>query len=138
MSQNQGNGQNVQASHVNVEQLRKAGYKVRVCHTRDFWPLSDVDGESIMTRREYEDLLADGEIYCNISIFGARPNSYAYGDNVRPTGGFTLVEVTTPNGETLKGKFNFNANRQYDKREGVKIALLRAFKGNLPDLSNYW
>lgn len=119
---------------VNVENLRKAGYKVRVCHTRDFWPLSDEYGESIMTRREYESLLKDGKIYSNKLLF-QYVDSFDYGDTVRPTGGFTLVEVTTPDGETLKGKFNFNINRQYNKREGVKVALLRAFKGNLPDLS---
>lgn len=117
------------ACHLTVENLRKNGYKVRVCHTRDFWPLVDLAGESIMTRREYEQCLSNG------SIFGSphcEQETYDYGDVVQPTGGFTLVEVTKPDGETIRGKCNFSVHKQYNKREGVKIALFKAFRGNVP------
>ena len=91
----------------NVEQLRKAGYKVRVYHGRSYY---DMFGrEYIMSKREFEN---QEDVLATISSYG----------------GFTSVEITTPDGQTLKGKFNVRSGEQFNRKLGLKAAIGRAFK----------
>jgi hypothetical protein len=43
-----------------------------------------------------------------------------------PHGGFTHVEVTTPDGVTTSAKYNFPKKKPFVRKEGTKIALFRA------------
>lgn len=47
---------------------------------------------------------------------------------IKPRGGKTVVEVTTPEGESLVGMARCSRNENFNKRLGVRIALGRAFK----------
>lgn len=49
-------------------------------------------------------------------------------DGIKARGGKTVVEITTPNGETLVGMARCSRNENFNKRLGVRIALGRAFK----------
>lgn len=49
-------------------------------------------------------------------------------DGIKARGGKTVVEVTTPEGETLVGMARCSRNENFNKRLGVRIALGRAFK----------
>jgi len=97
----------------NVEVLRKTGYKVRVYHGRNY--LSN-DSETVcemMSKREYE--------HYNKEV---RKLNW----KISCKGGFTLVEITTPDGHDLKGKFNVPSGGMFNRKLGVKIATNRALK----------
>jgi len=47
---------------------------------------------------------------------------------IKPRGGKTVVEITTPEGESLVGMARCSRNENFNKRLGVRIALGRAFK----------
>ena len=49
-------------------------------------------------------------------------------DGIKSRGCKTVVEVTTPDGETLVGMARCSRNENFNKRLGVRIALGRAFK----------
>jgi hypothetical protein len=103
-------------NHVNksVEKLRKSGYKVRVYHIRRINMFIDTiygyEAE-IMSRREFE------SAYQHLK-FGQCVDSY---------GGFTMVEIDTPEGENLKGKFNVPSGHQFNRKLGLRVAIGRAF-----------
>lgn len=109
---------------VTVEQLRREGYKVRVTHVRDTIAQDD-DWNWLFSRYEYEEKLKSGKL-----DFATRPSqvvfSKKYGDVVLPHGGFTHVEVTTPDGQTVSAKYNFPRKKPFVRKEGTKIALFRA------------
>lgn len=50
---------------------------------------------------------------------------------IKPRGGKTVVEVTTPEGEGLTGMARCSRNENFNKRLGVRIALGRAFKDKI-------
>lgn len=94
-----------------VEQLRQAGYRVKVRHYRvpmgrtvsDFGIEESfpIDGLLVLTGKEQVD--------------------------VYPRGGVTEVELLSPNGMTLKGTARCNPKEaSYNKKLGVKIAIGRA------------
>lgn len=117
-----------------VEDLRKSGHLVMVLHYRDMYPFyyQEYDTgkrESIMTRLEFEGADADGSLF-SYACHGAVKAKYS--NAVRPKGGFTIVKVTTPEGETFTGKFNFSKNRQFNKKIGVAAALGRAMYSKTP------
>src|SRR3990167_2066055 len=93
-------------SKMTVEELRKSGFKVRVYHGRVVFLGMSVD---IMSRREFE----------------TKMPSDMWDGLVLSSGGFTRVEVTTPEGETKVGKFNFG-NRQFNRKLGLTAAIGRA------------
>lgn len=100
-----------------VEELRKNGYKVRVYHGRLYNVYPGVGGtldmslwDVAMSRRDWE----------------AQYPMYEFSDWVDSYGGFTRVEITTPEGETKVGKFNFN-NRPFNRKLGLVAAIGRAF-----------
>ena len=75
-----------------VHELRKIGYKVRVCHHRCY---------------EAPNLFGKARLSCK--------------------GGLTEVTVTSKVDE-FTGVADFNGNRSYNRRLGVRIALGRIFK----------
>jgi hypothetical protein len=101
-----------------VSELRKSGYKVRVTHVRQTRNPAIIDGNADYLLSRYEHDLAHSEG----RLFYASP----FGESVVPNGGFTVVEITTPDGKTLKGKFNFG-KRRFERKIGVKAALGRAY-----------
>ena len=102
----------------NVEVLRKTGYKVRVYHGRTYLR-SVVENDNfhelttIMSKREYEHYKEE-----------ARKLNW----KISCKGGFTLVEITTPDGHDLRGKFNVPSGGMFNRKLGVKIATNRALK----------
>lgn len=94
----------------NVETLRKNKYKVRVYHGRIF--RNDATNyEPCMSKRDAEAALNSDY---RLSSFG----------------GFTKVEITTPSGVELTGKFNFGPHRQFNRKLGLRAAVGRALLGH--------
>lgn len=110
-----------------VAELRREGYKVRVKHHRKFIVGIPVENslypDNVLTRFEFE----EAETLESIpEVDGAElPEMLDYSNCVLPHGGFTNVEVTTPEGVTSTGKYNFN-NRQFNRKQGLVAALNRA------------
>lgn len=79
-----------------VKSLREKGWKVRVLHGRNY-------SESIIgkSRRFVQRVL-------------------------KAKGGNTVVELTSPNGKEFSGKARCHPNDNYNKKEGVRIALSNA------------
>lgn len=94
-----------------VETLRKDGYKVRVYHGRIFTTNQPNYADVCMSKRD-----AEGEL---------DPAYY-----LSSFGGFTSVEVTTPDGRDYIGKFNFSPNRQFNRKLGLRAAVGRALIGH--------
>lgn len=114
-----------------VEFLRKGGYKVKVTHVRDTYPVfaegPDLDTEDFhyMSRYEYETLMNEGCIYRDM-MSDTTPKSFQYKDVIRPHGGFTIVEIKCPDGTELRGKYNFKRTEPYVRKHGVRIAINKA------------
>src|SRR3990167_2845805 len=99
-----------------VENLRKQGYKVRVYHGRCFGDYNEfVDRTFAISKKDV--LTAPYQNKFGISIES---------DKLSCFGGFTRVELTTPDGNyTSFGKFNFG-NRQFNRKIGLQAAIGRA------------
>ena len=96
-----------------VETLRKLGFKVRVYHARRFYSTSwNYSGrfEAMMSKRE---MTTD-------------PEKQAF--MLTCHGGYTRVDITTPDHVELSGKYSFG-NRQFDRKLGLRAAIGRAFTG---------
>lgn len=110
-----------------VASLRKQGYKVRVTHQRYYFTgkmeTSNDDGVELLSRYE-----AEHHEFGNLLLDGTTPEG---------NGGQTLVEITTPTGETLYGNAVCSTSQNYDRKLGVYIALGRAMKG-LPTEEDYY
>ena len=102
-----------------VSELRKAGYKIRVTHVRNSKNPAIIGGvkDYLLSRYEYNMAKSEGKLL----------NKIPFGESVLPCGGFTVVEVTTPDGATSKGKYNFG-KRRFERKIGVAAALGRAYK----------
>lgn len=72
--------------------------------------------------------LRDGRIVTKSEFYKDAPSAN-FGDSVLPTGGFTLVSVTTCDGTVLTGKYNFN-KAPFVKKKGAFIALQKACFSN--------
>lgn len=110
---------------ITVAELRRKGVKVRVKHHRQYFVGIPVEKhgmtfvDNILTRFEFE----NAERVVPVTDFV--PEQTTYSECVCTHGGFTEVEVTTPKGMTVRGKYNFN-NKQFSRKEGLDIALNRA------------
>lgn len=99
-----------------VKSLREAGYKVRVFHDR------------ILSKKSLEC------VGMHIDFFGNQEAVFAY-RAATPTGnprfvekgGRTQVDILTPGGKSLTGESLCSKHDNYSRKEGVRIALLRAF-----------
>jgi hypothetical protein len=99
-----------------VVELRRAGNKVRVTHMRWNMPVwtDDMTGMMLMSRHEAGEA---GLIW--------EPSS---------KGGLTIVEITTPDGKSLRGESLCSYKDGYCRKFGVQAALQRAL-GDKPALS---
>lgn len=92
-------------SLITVETLRKQGYKVRVNHKRNYY--HGPSGQFVL-RSEKE------------------VNVYEY--DIDSFGGYTKVEVTTPDNRELIGEAFCNYKDKFNRKLAVRIALGRALK----------
>jgi hypothetical protein len=113
-----------------VKGLKDLGYRVKTYHVRYFDNVDQyiddrgnrlVDG--LMTKSEFEKALEADEV----RFFGwPSPEERAYGKQVSPKGGFTVVEILDGDGKLLsRGKMSFK-NRAYAKKVGRQAAFGRA------------
>lgn len=89
-----------------IQQLRENGYKVRVGHYRFFGAASKKSQPVLHSRKN--------------------PLPETEGVNVNPLGGRTEVEITTPDGDNLKGVAECSVKDHYNRKLGIKIAVARA------------
>lgn len=91
-----------------VEQLRKNGYKVRVSHYRwlDMGSYQGINGAALMSRRE------------------AEADNITWNPDVK--GGETIVEVTSPEGLTVRAIAECSEKDTFNRKMGLRIALGRA------------
>lgn len=116
-----------------VCELRRAGNQVFIRHVREFIGVERMDDDEFMTRGEYEEARQNGEIMY-IDAFAedfyreqgvARGVVPQYSRAVSPINGWTEVSVVTPEGSTVKGKYNFD-NKPFCRKLGTSIALSKA------------
>lgn len=84
-----------------IAHLRENGNKVYIHHRRIFRPV----------------VLEQGE-------------GYVVEERMLPRGGETIVEVITPDGQTLTGNAKCSLKDSFNKKMGLKIALGRAINGH--------
>jgi hypothetical protein len=94
-----------------VETLRQTGFKVRVYHARRYWHRDDFSNETFVSKRE-----------------AGTQNLDFLGYNLSCHCGYTKVDITTPDGVELSGKYSFG-NRQFNRKLGLRAAIGRAFTG---------
>ena len=100
---------------MNIQELRSAGFKVRVCHLR-----------RVLTNEVYKNRFRTIEHYCSrseIEEMNARGMKFI----VHPCGGFTRIEVTTPEGQLYVGTTR-TSNEQFNRKMAIEAALGRALK----------
>lgn len=91
-------------SNQTVESLRKDNFKCKVFHYR----YDKIKGE-LLPRNAFSDTGL-------MSSFG----------------GATEISILTPNGEELKGEAVCSKKDQFNRKLGLKIAIARALKNNIP------
>lgn len=113
------------------EFLTKQGYKIDVTHGRPCNGFGIVDP----TTRQIDTVLSKLEF--SHAVYGhpdkeqevfAATDSENYGDFVDSSGGFTKVDILTPEGKVLSGKYSFK-NDKFVKSKGVSEAIRAALKG---------
>jgi len=125
-----------------ISNLRDHGYKIRISHHRVLNGVGKEVGvkdnyqeiDTLLTRGEYEHARAENQLVFDdygLNLFPQvnTADQLSFGEIVSPTGGFTLVEITTPEGATLRGKCSFK-NSAFWRRYGVRIALAKAIGEN--------
>ena len=116
------------------QSLTEQGYRVKVRHIREFLGVRRADDDCFMTRGEYNRGRENGEL--EFDLYGAAFykhhtgtfNIPKYAQAVCSTGGWTQVEVVTPEGQTLHGKYSFG-KRNFHRKHGVAAAIGRALYG---------
>lgn len=102
-----------------VEQLRQEGNVVRVHHVRHLHvPVYNPEFgalDSYLTRGEFTRFAANDE--------GLKDTKF--GAVVDCKGGFTEVTLTTPEGLTYTGKYNFGKKQPFNRKIGLRAALGR-------------
>ena len=100
---------------MNIHELRQNNYKVRVFHARLVQiPVATPKGikitETVMSRSEIEELVARGVVH-----------------HISAKGGFTRVEVTSPNGDISSASSLTHPKKDsFSRKRGLSIALGRA------------
>jgi len=100
-----------------TENLRKSGYKVRVYHCREYECPVSTEHKLLASRKEYQSWIEDVK-RANLEVFLTHKLS--------SRGGFTIVEIRTPDGTELKGKYNTPKGKQFNRKLGLKVAINRA------------
>lgn len=107
-------------SDFTVAALRAAGCKLQVSHNRLLNPDLPFDEIASLYDRVVSDDLA-------VSRTGyLRQFTIPWGQAVATRGGVTEVELTTPNGQTVKGEAWCSKSDNYSRKDGVLYALGRA------------
>lgn len=97
-----------------VEQLKAEQAVVKVYHARLFTNANNGGRDRVvMSRRDFAKQL------------NATQQAQLQLDN---NGGCTFVEITTPEGQVLKGKYNVPSGRQFNRKLGLTAAIGRALK----------
>lgn len=94
-----------------VAQLRREGYKVRVKIQR-FWAGDVKNVSPKRLQRKWHDYLF--------------PQREIPGPDRAPRGGLHIVEVTTPDGQELRGEAICALSDPFNRRQGLQMALGRA------------
>lgn len=103
-------------NNITINELKKQGFYIDVYHGRTHIK------NNIYGYEKPEDITKI------ISRHEVRKNeNLSKNYTVSHFGGFTIIDITTPNGEKLIGKYNFN-NRYFNRKIGIKAALGRALK----------
>ena len=89
-----------------VHELRKQGYKVRVIHARE--------KAYYLIKTQLEESY---EFFYSLRYAG-----------ISAKGGKTIIEISTPDGKETFGIAYCHPQDNYNKKEGVKQALARAFE----------
>lgn len=100
-----------------VYELRKKGHKVRVLHLRKFICFCNITGVKLIRYAKYTKPL---------TTITKDNNTYFF----HPTGGKTIIEITTTGGNDYTGVALCSDKETYNKKLGVKIALARALKSS--------
>ncbi len=96
-----------------VETLRRLGFKVRVYHARRFYSQAWNFSGRIDEMKSKREMAGD-------------PEKEAF--MLSCHGGYTRVDITTPDNLELSGKYSFG-NRQFNRKLGLRAAIGRAFTG---------
>lgn len=134
----------MKSQSLTVDELRAFGFDVHVQHHRVFneigqWESDGQGIDNVLTRGEYNRAQQSGQLdFTDDLVVPNRyydqgynlPEEIPYGKAVSPTGGFTTVNIITPNGVSLRGKFNFGKKEPFCRRQGVLIAINRAMYGS--------
>ena len=105
-------------NQVTVKQLKDQNFRVEVYHGRQYVP-----GEKTV--------LDTNNVENNFPVMSRRDMKIKEDKNdfvLSHKGGFTIVELTTPDGKTAKGKFNFGKTCSFNRRIGLTAAIGRALK----------
>lgn len=123
---------------MNIQELRQNGFRVKINHHRifkgigvaEYLPKRHID--NVLTRGEYEQARNEQRLDFDDLGMNLYTEQFAedvpYGNAVSPTGGFTTVEVTTPNNEVIVKKYNFGRTVPFCRKKGVIAALGRVMK----------
>lgn len=111
-----------------VKALRDAGYRVKLRHVREFVGVFKLGDDEFMTRGEYEQARLNGEIeyypwgaeYFHETTGALKVPSY--GMAVDNFGGWTEVDITSPDGTIMHGKYSFR-NKQFNRKIGTSAAI---------------
>jgi len=92
--------------------LRNQGYNVKVRHVRNFLFMESIDSSPVcqMTRGEF-----------------ARKNSLSVKNHIQCKGGRTEVTAIAPTGETFQGTAMCHPTDNYNRSQGIELALKKAF-----------
>lgn len=105
---------------MNIEELRKNGFRVRVTHYRPYNLVrvtqSTVHEEGLVPAEEIDYLpaMAKHELPAELHKY------------VKTHGGYTVVELTSPDGVEVSEVSDCSATEPFNRRRGVTIALGRA------------
>ena len=137
---------------MNVEQLRKLGYKVRVKHYRRYSnivPISETDEAGTLQfarnlnlldsflkkyfRVNHLDNLKKKDLEENTTLVATstlkkmKENGVFEVKYLSCFGGKTVVEITTPEGEQLIGEAECSIKDQFNRKRGLQVAIGRCF-----------
>ena len=95
-----------------VNELRKLGCSVKVHHIRMIETLFEPKNGIYRIKK----------VPCSLSVI----KSQGYQNKIIAKGGETEVEIRLPNSQIRKGKSEYSRKDAYNKKEGVKVAIIKS------------
>lgn len=92
-----------------IHSLRMVGYKVRVYHARQYIENS-IHKSVFMSKR---------------NMFDSNESEYF---TLSDKGGYSRIDLTTPDNKHYSAKFNFSPHRQFNRKLGIRVCLGKIFK----------